>query len=163
MDLKNKHISEKDVKKAQIIWAKYIIDIGEMFINKEDYKSKAYKLVKDLYAYQIGKVLFKPTMAHKKQFRLNFQEALSYFIGGTINEDRGFALKPWKDINFGKSNIIILDKFAVAMGNYYFREKIGKKEIKVEYTFGYIRDLKGNLKINLHHSSLPYEGKINNK
>ena len=28
-------------------------------------------------------------------------------------------------------------------------------EVKVEYTFGYIVDSSGNLRINLHHSSMP--------
>lgn len=45
------------------------------------------------------------------------------------------------------------------MGNYYFTDANTNKEIKVEYTFGYIKDKDGNLKINLHHSSLPYAKK----
>ena len=43
----------------------------------------------------------------------------------------------------------------MAMGNYFFTGPDGK-EVKVEYTFGYVKDSAGNLKINLHHSSLPY-------
>ena len=43
------------------------------------------------------------------------------------------------------------------MGNYYFLGTGQKKEIKVEYTFGYIKDNNGNLLINLHHSSLPFK------
>ena len=43
------------------------------------------------------------------------------------------------------------------MGNYYFTSVEDKKnETKVEYTFGYIKDKKGNLRINLHHSSIPH-------
>ena len=41
------------------------------------------------------------------------------------------------------------------MGNYYFTDKNGKT-VKVEYSFGYIKDNNGDLKINLHHSSFPY-------
>jgi hypothetical protein len=41
------------------------------------------------------------------------------------------------------------------MGNYFFTELDGT-EIKVEYTFGYIKDSDGRLKINLHHSSIPF-------
>ena len=48
---------------------------------------------------------------------------------------------------------------AIAMGNYYFTSEQDKKnETKVEYTFGYIRDINGNLRINLHHSSIPHSG-----
>ena len=43
------------------------------------------------------------------------------------------------------------------MGNYYFTSVDDKKnETKVEYTFGYIKDKRGNLRINLHHSSIPH-------
>jgi len=44
------------------------------------------------------------------------------------------------------------------MGDYYFTKTNGE-EIKVEYSVGYIKDKHGNLKINLHHSSLPFSAK----
>jgi hypothetical protein len=44
----------------------------------------------------------------------------------------------------------------LAMGNYFFTDLSGIM-VKVEYTFGYIRGNNGNLKINLHHSSLPFK------
>ena len=42
---------------------------------------------------------------------------------------------------------------ALAMGNYFFTDLQGN-EAKVEYTFGY--KLVETLKIDLHHSSFPY-------
>ncbi|MBW2183666.1 MAG: hypothetical protein JRF49_07355, partial [Deltaproteobacteria bacterium] len=45
--------------------------------------------------------------------------------------------------------------YAVAMGNYFFTQVDGT-EVKVEYTFGYIKGSDGKLKINLHHSSIPF-------
>ena len=41
------------------------------------------------------------------------------------------------------------------MGNYYFTDLTGV-ETKVEYTFGY-KLSNGELKIDLHHSSLPFK------
>ena len=41
------------------------------------------------------------------------------------------------------------------MGNYYFTDLEGVKT-KVEYTFVYKQNNEGDLKIILHHSSLPY-------
>ena len=41
------------------------------------------------------------------------------------------------------------------MGNYFFTETNGN-EVKVEYTFGYVKDNDNNVLINLHHSSIPY-------
>jgi len=43
----------------------------------------------------------------------------------------------------------------MAMGNYFFTKNDGSVT-KVEYTFGYVRDNNGKLRINLHHSSLPF-------
>ena len=80
----------------------------------------------------------------------------SYFIGGHILEDKGFALKPWKKINFAERKIIILKELALSMGNYFFQSIDGGDEVKVEFTFGYVKDKDNNLLINLHHSSIPY-------
>ena len=46
------------------------------------------------------------------------------------------------------------DNRAIAMGNYFFTDLKGN-EAKVEYTFGY-KLVEGQLKIDLHHSSFPY-------
>lgn len=43
---------------------------------------------------------------------------------------------------------------AFAMGNYFFTDKEGL-EVKVEYTFGYVEDENANIRIQLHHSSMP--------
>ena len=40
------------------------------------------------------------------------------------------------------------------MGNYFFTSLEGV-EVKVEYTFGY-KLVDGSLKIDIHHSSLPF-------
>ena len=50
--------------------------------------------------------------------------------------------------------MILSDDSATAMGNYFFTTTEGE-EVKVEYTFGYITDSEGKLRINLHHSSMP--------
>ena len=113
--------------------------------------------IKELYAYDLGDVLFKPTMASEKQFRTKFEDALSYFIGGHISEDNGFAIKPWSKVRFGEQNIIFGNDSATAMGNYYFTEVGTEEESKVEYVFCYIRDTTdGKLRINVHHSSIPF-------
>jgi len=42
------------------------------------------------------------------------------------------------------------------MGNYYFTCATTGEVTKVEYTFGYTRCDDGNVRICLHHSSVPY-------
>ena len=150
-------ISEQDIIKAQELWAENIINIGKIYLEKGDYKDYARKFVKNFYAYDIGKVLFKPTLASKNQFRNTFDDALSYFVKGSIQEDEGFALKCWNNIRYEDRNIVILDNYAFAMGNYFFKSSNADNEIKVEYTFGYIKKKEQHLVINLHHSSLPFE------
>ena len=150
-------IIEQEIIKAQELWAQNIIKIGKLYTERGNYKDYAYNFVKNFYAYDFGEVLFKPTLASKNQFRNTFDEALSYFIKGSIQEDEGFALKCWDSISFKERNIIILDDYAIAMGNYFFKSSNEDNEIKVEYTFGYIRNTTQSLVINLHHSSLPYK------
>ena len=150
------NITELEVIKSQELWAQNVIEIGNLYIKKEDYKSRASVFVKQFYAFDIGDVLFKPTLASEKQFRCTYDDALSYFIGGHISEDKGFALKPWEKINFGERKIIILKEIALSMGNYFFQSVDGSDEVKVEFTFGYVKDKNNNLLINLHHSSIPY-------
>ena len=150
-------IREEDVLSIQKEWADSIISIGKIFLNKGNYRLEAEKTLKKLYAFDISNVLFKPTFASQNQFRNSFEDALSYFVGGNIEEDNGFAIKPWFKIRFSENRIIISHDNAIAMGNYYFTSVEDKKnETKVEYTFGYIKDKKGNLRINLHHSSIPH-------
>ena len=151
------NITELEVIKAQELWAQNVIEIGNLYIKKEDYKSRASVFVKQFYAFDVGDVLFKPTLASEKQFRCTYDDALSYFIGGHISEDKGFALKPWEKINFGERKIIILKEIALSMGNYFFQCVDGSDDVKVEFTFGYVKDKDNNLLINLHHSSIPYK------
>ena len=148
--------SEIEIIKAQELWAQNIIDIGNLYSKNEDYKLKASIFVKKFYAFDICEVLFKPTLASEKQFRYTYDDALSYFIGGSIAEDKGFALKPWKKVRFSDRKIMIFEENALSMGNYFFQSFTDSNEVKVEYTFGYVKDYNENLLINLHHSSIPF-------
>jgi hypothetical protein len=149
-------ITKEQVINAQNQWANAVIEMGTI---KEDHAFKQYAInfLDELYFFQTGPVLFKPTMASLQQFRNTKEMALSYFIGGKdafCKEDDGFAKKPWIDIKFENNNIILDNKRAIAMGNYYFKSN-SSDIIKVEFTFGY-KLVNGKLKIDLHHSSLPY-------
>ena len=154
--IKKINTTEFEIIKAQELWAQNVIEIGNLYIKNEDYKSKASIFVKEFYAFDLCEVLFKPTLASEKQFRYTYDDALSYFIGGSIAEDKGFALKPWKKIRFSERKFIIFEENALSMGNYFFKSFTDTDEIKVEFTFGYIKNKEENLLINLHHSSIPF-------
>ena len=151
-------VSVADVVSAQKAWGEGIVAIASAHANQEDYVGIASNHINTLYGYQMGPVLFKPTLAAIDQFRPTFDTALSYFVASNnaCPEDRGFAIKGWTNVRFENSDIIIDGKTALAMGNYFFTDPEGQ-EVKVEYTFGYIEDDQGKLRIQLHHSSMPAE------
>lgn len=151
-------ITEQEITEAQKTWGDGVVAIGKAYTNNKDYRQTALNHLNDLYAYQTAPpVLFKPTKTAEKQFRLTEKGALSYFVNDDKNfpEDKGFALQPWTNIRFENVGTFLHDNYAVAMGNYYFTPEDGE-EVKVEYTFGYLKNKDGDLKINVHHSSLPY-------
>jgi hypothetical protein len=152
-------ITTKEIEQIQQKWAKSLVKIGKVYTGGKDYKKLAEKHIADFYGYGEDTVLFKPTLANNKQFRTTFESALSYFIGGNpaFPDDQGFALKPWANVRFENSGFILKEHSAIAMGNYFFVDFAGN-ETKVEFTLGFYRTDEGHLKINLHHSSVPYTG-----
>ncbi|MEO1378041.1 MAG: hypothetical protein AAFW70_27945 [Cyanobacteria bacterium J06635_10] len=152
----NNCITREDVIDAQQTWGNAIVAIGKAEKDGEDFQALAEETVDTLYAYDEGDVLFKPTQAAQKQFRLTEEDALSYFVGGNISEDGGFALQPWSNVRFENAVISLDCDRAMAMGNYFFKDAHTGEETKVEYTFGYRQDDDGKLLINQQHSSLPF-------
>jgi hypothetical protein len=152
-------IKKEEILKAQELWAQGVVNIGKAYESKTDFEAEAKKHVETLYAYDESPVLFKPTKAKQKQFRGSKDTAVSYFVAtnGACEEDKGFALQPWTKVRFENEEIVANGNTAMSMGNYYFTDKNGE-ETKVEYSFGYIKDKNGMVRINLHHSSLPFQG-----
>ena len=149
-------VTVADVEDAQHAWGEGIVAIATAHSTGGDYVEVARNHVETLYAYGLTAVLFKPTLAVIEQFRPTFESALSYFVASNnvCPEDKGFAMKGWTNVRFENTEIIVQETTALAMGNYYFTSPDGD-EVKVEYTFGYIVDSSGNLRIQLHHSSMP--------
>ncbi|KQI67389.1 phosphoribosyl-AMP cyclohydrolase [Loktanella sp. 3ANDIMAR09] len=145
----------EQITAAQTAWGEGIVNIGQIHTDGGDYRAAATDHINTFYAYEEGEVLFKPTLAAEDQFRGSFDEALSYFVGGDIAEDGGFAIAPYTNVRWENEGTIISGDTAMAMGNYFFTTTDGS-EVKVEYTFGYELMENGEPKIVLHHSSLPY-------
>ena len=149
-------VNVADVENAQKEWGGGVVAIAAVHSSEGDFVERARLHVESLYAYDISPVLFKPTFAIEEQFRPTFEGALSYFVAenGACPEDKGFAIKGWKKVRFENENVIINGATAMAMGNYFFTNS-KEEEVKAEYSFGYITDSEGKLRINLHHSSMP--------
>ena len=149
-------ITVEDVEKAQAKWGQGVVAIASAHSSGTDYVELGRNHVESLYGYGIVPVLFKPTMAVKEPFRSTFEGALSYFVAGNgvCLEDTGFAIKGWTNVRFENENIVINGETAMVMGNYFFTSPEGD-EVKVEFSFGYVLDSFGSLRIQLHHSSMP--------
>ena len=150
-------MTEQDIIKAQNLWSEGIIKMGQISNDIKSLEIYASNFLDRLYNFE-DKVLFKPTKAKNFQFRNNKKSAMSYFIAGDRREyaeDKGFALSNWSKITFENSDIILAEESALAMGNYTFENE--NLKIKVEFSFGY-KKINGLVKINLHHSSIPFQG-----
>ena len=150
-------IKKDTIIQAQNKWSSSIIKISSLRDNYELCLQYTDEFLNELYAFDKGIVLFKPTKAKDEQFRFTKEKALSYFIAGKkkiCEEDSGFAIHPWKNITFNNSSYIIEDNIAFVMGNYFFTD-FNDITLKVEFTFGY-KLINDKMKIFLHHSSLPF-------
>ena len=156
-----------DVTNVQDKWKAAILSISKEYLSNptgEKYKDVAKAAAGELYGYDVGNVLFKPTKAKETPFRVSAEGALSYFIGydaiqpAGFKEDKGFAInagKGWKEVRFENSQISCYDGLAFAQGNYFFTD-YDSNVAKVEYSFAYQKMPDGKLKIVLHHSSIPF-------
>lgn len=159
----NQAITEQEVVVAQQGWCKALVDISTVYEKEGQAAAKnlAEKVIDAAYGYQMGAVLFKPTLTVNPQtFRITREGALSYFVGGdkTYPNDTGFALKGWKKCEAVNAAIFISGNSASTMGKVHFTGKDGKITT-VDKTWGYVKDNAGALRIVVHHSSLEFQGK----
>ena len=143
-------INETDVKLFVDSWKQGVLDIKNVYDNKGDYQEQASKFLETHYLFETESVLFKPTLTREEIFRNSFDRALSYFIGGDIDEDNGFAIQEWKSIDTDQINILIEDELIIAMGVLSFKSD---EVLKVAFTF-MLKESNSDLKIKVHHSSL---------
>ena len=129
---------KKLILEYQNKWASGIVEIGKTKNNFKESVSVTKKFINELYDFENGNVQFKPTKASEKQFRNDFESALSYFIGNNtdFSEDSGFALNPWVSVEFENDSLNVYDDIGIAMGNYFFTDQNGD-QTKVEYSIVY--------------------------
>ncbi len=149
-------ITAQDIEEAQASWGSAVVAVGEA-PSQDQAHARAVQLVNKHYLFEDDTLLFCPTKASEQQFRKSLEEAVSYFVGHGLTEDSGFALEPWSSVRFDNAGIVCRGEVGIAMGNYFFSRADGS-ELKAEYSFVYVRDSAGQIKIQLHHSALPYQG-----
>jgi hypothetical protein len=150
-------ITEGEVLAALDAWGKGLVSISTAYANKEDYVTVATNFINKAYNYENSIVLFKPTVAAEEPFRTTFQGALSYFVGGNefYPEDKGFALKPWKKVSFEIVGIVFTDNRAIVQTKTTLTLQ-DDSTVLTYFSMGFTRPAGSpDLKIDLHHSSLP--------
>lgn len=155
----NFNITDEMVINAQKAWAQSLLKISKTYLDKGDYKKVASEELDKGYNYANGIVLFKPTLTTGEQiFRMDKEGALSYFVGGNdkYKDDTGFALKGWVKYGIANKGIILNGSTALSMGQIILTDNKGDTTI-VDKTWGFKMNELGELKIILHHSSLPYK------
>ena len=154
-------ITETEVRAAEKAWGDALVTISRDYetggIDKA--RATASAVLDAAYGYNLGPVLFKPTLTQEPQtFRLTKAGALAYFVGhDRVNypNDDGFALKHWRSVQIDDVGIQINGNVANTMGRVMMRDKDGKVTT-VDKTWTFKKDDKGVVRIILHHSSLPY-------
>lgn len=152
-------ITAEQVKAALKTFGDTVVDIGKYYAKGWSYKEHTLMFVDQMFAYDLGPVLFKPAEVKEHPFRLERAGALSYFRGlnDDFPEDEGFALKPWARFSFSNYGIILQEETAIAMGNYVFETKEGETT-EAQYTIGFKKDAEGSLRINYFFASIPSDG-----
>jgi hypothetical protein len=155
-------VSETEVLAAQKGWCQALVDISATNAKSGQTAAKALaeKVIDSAYGYQMGPVLFKPTLTVNPQtFRTTRVGALSYFVGGDSNypNDSGFALKDWTKCEIDNAAIFIAGDSASTMGKVHFTDKDGNVTT-VDKTWKFVKDDAGQLRIVVHHSSLEFTG-----
>ena len=118
-------ISKDDVMNAQQAWGDAVVAIGKA---GDDAPAVAEEAARSAYAFDLGPIQFKPTLASEEPFRPDIEGTLSYFVSGNdkYKEDKGFALMPWSKVRFDNHTVNIQNNIAIAMGHYYFTGPDGK-------------------------------------
>lgn len=157
----NSNISEQEVVRAQASWCNGLLAISKAYATGgyAQAKATASKILDQAYGYQYGAVAFKPTLTTAPQtFRGTKEGALAYFVGGDSRypNDKGFAIKPWQRCQIRNQVVQLHGMFANTMGNVDLTDASGKVTT-VDKTWTFQKEPDGNIRIVLHHSSLPFQ------
>jgi hypothetical protein len=157
----NTDITQAEVEAAQQAWGEALVQIATDYTDGgiDRARATAEAVIDAAYGYELGPVLFKPTLTQQPQtFRTTREGALAYFVGHNDNfpNDDGFALKGWTKVEIVNAAIYISGDVAKTIGNVVLTDADGNVTT-VDKTWGFQRDEEGTLRIVLHHSSLPYQ------
>ena len=124
-------ISENDLADARQSWGDGLIKISQIFESSgiDEAKSFASSLTDNLYGFDLGPILFKPTLSGgPKTFRKDKEVTLSYFVGQTQSTQKILGLA----LNIGEMFALILPTYLLKIpslcgwGGYPLKTKMEK-------------------------------------
>ena len=133
-------ITEEQVLEAQQAWGEALVAIS--------------------HTYEEEGIDAASTLAEAPQTsRTTPEGTLAYFVGHSdeYSADSGFALKGWQEVTIDNAAIFISGDMALTMGTVSILDADGYTTT-VDKSWGYHLDDDGDLRIVLHHSSLPFTG-----
>ena len=154
-------ITERELAEARQIWGDALVAISKAFEEEgvDAARVVANSALDAAYGFELGPVLFKPTLAGGEQtFRTTRDGALAYFVGHSDEYpgDSGFGIKGWRSVFSETAATFIQGDLAMWMGQVTCTDKHGDITV-LDKSWGYKKDEAGTLRIVLHHSSLPYQ------
>lgn len=154
-------ISEFELAEARKAWGDALVAISKTYEEEgiDAARTLANTVLDSAYGYNLGPVLFKPTLASGEHtFRPTKAGALAYFVGhdAAYPLDGGFGLKGWRSVESETSAHFIEGDVAMWMGWVKITDKNGDVT-QVDKSWGYKKDADGTVRIVLHHSSLPFQ------
>jgi len=158
----NANVTEAEVQAAQTAWCQALVAISTTYREqgREAARTLAGQVLDQAYGYNLGPVLFKPTVTQAPHtFRTTRAGALAYFVGGdpAFPQDNGFALQGWTACAVRNVAIHINGDTAATMGNVSITGP-GGAVTTVDKSWIFKKTDDGQLRIVLHHSSLPFTG-----
>ena len=162
-DTYNAALTEAEVLAAQKAWGDALVAISREHEARGQTSAKALAstVLDNAYGYNLGPVLFKPTLTVAPQtFRTTKDGALAYFVCGDTNYpyDTGYAQQGWRSVEIRNAGVQIHGDTANTTGNVILTDKDGKVTT-VDKTWTFKKTDDGRIRIVVHHSSLPYSAR----
>lgn len=157
-------ITAAEVEAAQKGWCNGLLAISSSYYRQGPAAArlKAAAVLDGGYGYGIGPVAFKPTMAKgDSTFRPSRAGALDYFVGPdpAFPAGKGFATyKHWQRCSVRNNVIQLFGSTANTMGFVTVSDDQGSSAT-VEKTWTFLKLGPGDIRIVLHHSSVPVDAR----
>ena len=121
-------ITENDLANARAAWGDALVAIAKAYEADgiDGARALASEVIDAAYGYNLGPVLFKPTLASGAQtFRTTKEGALSYFVGhdDAYPLDGGFGIKGWRTAEFETAAFFTEGDVGMWMGFGTFRQR----------------------------------------